>query len=155
GAPGGAFHARRQDHADLRRNEPDPAGRDREAVARRLTDVAPQRGYARSGDAYLGYTVTGAAGVDLLYVANNTIATDCFDEEPHAVHFFERLASFSRLIRYDVRGVGISDRLDPATPPTIDRATQDAVAVMDAVGSERAFVVGEAGGGLVAMELAA
>ena len=117
--------------------------------------MAGKRGYAKSDDGYLGFTVAGDGPIDLVYLNNNTIATDSCDEEPHAVHFFGRLASFSRLIRYDVRGVGVSDPLDPAVPPTIERGARDAAAVLDSVGSERAAFVGEAGGGLIGIELAA
>jgi class 3 adenylate cyclase len=117
--------------------------------------VAERRGYAKSGDAYLGYSVRGDGPIDLVYLNNNTIATDSCEEEPHAVHFFGRLASFTRLIRYDVRGVGISDPLDPARPPTIERSARDAAAVLDAVGSEHAVFAGESSGGLIAVELAA
>lgn len=110
-------------------------------------------GYAKSDNAYLGYSVAGR-GPDLLYVNNNTIAAGSLDEEPHAIRYFDRFAGFSRLIRYDVRGVGTSDPLEAGTPPTVERSARDAVAVLDAVGSERAVIVGEAAGGLVAMQLA-
>ena len=73
------------------------------------------------------------------------------DDEPHWSRFDRRLASFSRLIRFDPSGVGLSDPLGGGSGPTIEGWMQDAVAVLDAVGSSRAALFGVGTGGLVAM----
>jgi class 3 adenylate cyclase len=66
---------------------------------------------------------------------------DAMHEEPSLARFMDRLASFSRLIRFDERGVGMSDSFAPDNPPTLEQWIQDAIAVLDAVGSERAAVL--------------
>src|SRR6185295_17099959 len=72
---------------------------------------------------------------------------------PGAEKYFGRLASFSRLIMFDKRGQGLSDR--PSQPPTIEQSAADARAVLDAVGSERAVVYGVSEGGPMSVLLAA
>src|SRR6266581_7523507 len=69
--------------------------------------------------------------------------------------FHRGLASFSRLIRMDLRGVGLSDPIDPSVPPSLEQWVGDALAVLDAVGSERAALCGADEGALVAMLTAA
>src|ERR1700722_12133640 len=63
------------------------------------------------------------------------------DEEPSMAGFVRRLAAFSRLIRFDQRGVGLSDRGSPSAAPTASDWVEDAVAVLDAVGSSSAAVI--------------
>ena len=75
-------------------------------------------GYAKSGDAHIAYTVTGDGPIDVLVLSSYMIAAEEFAEEPHAAAFDRRLASFCRLIRFDQRGVGLSD------PPDIERRRQ-------------------------------
>jgi class 3 adenylate cyclase len=112
-------------------------------------------GYAKSGGAHLAYSVLGSGVLDLVYVSSFTVSIDSLDEEPHAAHYFRRLASFSRLIRFDVRGIGLSDPIDPADPPTVASAARDLEAVFDACNLERAVVVSDAGGWSAAIEFAA
>jgi pimeloyl-ACP methyl ester carboxylesterase len=69
--------------------------------------------YARSGDAHIAYQVLGEGGPDLLYLSSGTISIDSIDEEPGFARFHRGLASFSRLIRMDLRGIGLSDPIDP------------------------------------------
>jgi class 3 adenylate cyclase len=104
--------------------------------------VESQIQYARSGDLYIAYEVIGRAPLDLLYVTNydSTPTLDNWTAEPVVARWVERLASFSRLILMDVRGVGLSDGITGA--PTIEDAVDDMLAVLDAVGSERAGVLG-------------
>jgi class 3 adenylate cyclase len=116
--------------------------------------VEASHGYARSGGAHLAYSVQGGGAVDLLYVSGFTLSIDSLDEEPHSAHYFRRLASFSRLIRFDARGVGLSDPVDPADPPTVVSAARDLEAVLDACNLPRAVIVADASG-LVAIEFAA
>ena len=68
-------------------------------------------------------------------------------EEPHARAFFERLASFSRLILFDKRGTGLSDPVAIEQLPTLEQRMDDVRAVMDEVGSERAALFGHSEGG--------
>jgi pimeloyl-ACP methyl ester carboxylesterase len=111
--------------------------------------------YARSGDAHIAYQVLGEGGPDLLYLSSGTISIDSIDDEPGFARFHRGLASFSRLIRMDLRGVGLSDPIDPSVPPSLEQWVGDALAVLDAVGSERAALCGADEGALVAMLTAA
>lgn len=111
--------------------------------------------YAKSGDAYIAYQVLGEDGPDLLYLSSGTISIDSVDEEPGFARFHRDLASFSRLIRMDLRGVGLSDPIDPSVPPSLEQWVGDALAVLDAAGSERAALCGADEGALVAMLTAA
>jgi class 3 adenylate cyclase len=117
--------------------------------------VDSSTGYARSGDAHIGYTVEGTGPLDLLYASTFTISIDSYDEEPHAAHYRRRLAAIGRLIRFDARGVGMSDPIDTAHPPTVEGSARDIEAVLDACNIDRAVVVAEAGGGIGAIEFAA
>ena len=112
-------------------------------------------GYARSGSSYIAYSVTGDGPIDVLNLSTYTLSIDSLDEEPHAAHYFRRLASFSRLVRFDLRGIGLSDPMDVESPMTFETYAADALAVLDAVGIERAAVIADTGGGLAAIELAA
>jgi class 3 adenylate cyclase len=96
--------------------------------------------YAKSGDVDIAYQVLGDGPLDLLLYSGSHVPIDCVDEEPSLARFQRRLASFSRLIRFDRRGVGSSDRGSPSAPPTHEQWAQDGLAVLDAVGSERAAV---------------
>jgi class 3 adenylate cyclase len=111
--------------------------------------------YARSGDAHIAYHVLGDGPLDLLYLSSGTISIDSIDEEPGFARFHRDLASFSRLIRMDLRGVGLSDPIDPSVPPSLEQWVGDALAVLDAAGSERAALCGADEGALVAMLTAA
>jgi class 3 adenylate cyclase len=111
--------------------------------------------YARSGDAHIAYQIAGLGPPDLLYLSSGTISIDSIDEEPGFARFHRDLASFSRLIRMDLRGVGLSDPIDPSVPPSLEQWVGDALAVLDAAGSERAALCGADEGALVAMLTAA
>jgi pimeloyl-ACP methyl ester carboxylesterase/class 3 adenylate cyclase len=112
--------------------------------------------YARSGDAHIAYEVEGEAPLDLLELSNGTnISIDETEEEPHWERYVHRLASFSRLIRFDMRGVGLSDPLSPSEAPTLESMIEDALAVLDAAGAERVAVLGPGFGGAAGILLAA
>jgi class 3 adenylate cyclase len=101
----------------------------------------PRTRYAEWGDVDIAYQVFGDGPIDVLVLPGPSIPIDTIDAEPSMYRFHRRLASFSRLIRYDQRGIGLSSRV-----PSIDAMgphywAQDAIAVMDAVGSERATVL--------------
>jgi pimeloyl-ACP methyl ester carboxylesterase len=115
---------------------------------------APTR-YAKSGNAHVAYSVTGEGPATILYVSCFTLSIDSLDEEPHVAQYFQRLAGFSRLIRFDLRGVGLSDPIDLAQELTVDDVARDALAVLDACGTDAAAIVADNGGCPVAIELAA
>lgn len=109
--------------------------------------------YARSGDLHVGYQVIGDGPIDLLALNNGSTIWIDRDDEPHWSRFDRRLASFSRLIRFDPSGLGLSDPFVGGSGPTIEGLVQDALAVLDAVGSSRASLLGVSQGGLAAMLL--
>ncbi len=111
--------------------------------------------YARSSDAHIAYQVLGEGPPDILYLSSGTISIDSIDDEPGFARFHRDLASFSRLIRMDLRGVGLSDPIDPSVPPALEQWVGDALAVLDAAGSQRAALCGADEGALVAMLTAA
>jgi pimeloyl-ACP methyl ester carboxylesterase len=109
--------------------------------------------FARSGDVDIAYRVVGDGPVDLVYVEGAFTHLEVGWELPQYRRWCERLAEFTRLICFDKRGLGMSDRVPGAT--TLEERMDDIRAVMDAVGSERAAVMGESEGGPLAMLFAA
>lgn len=116
---------------------------------------APETRYAKSGDCHIGYQVFGEGPIDLLELNTGTISIDFYDEEPHYERYERRLAAFSRVIRFDPRGIGLSDASPESAPFTLELWTGDALSVLDAAGSERATLVGTGLGGFPALLLAA
>jgi class 3 adenylate cyclase len=98
--------------------------------------------YAESGDVHVAYQVVGDEhlGLDLVLVQGFASHLDLEWEYPPVARFFRGLASFSRLIRFDKRGLGLSDR--NVAPVPLEERMDDVRAVMDAVGSERAVLMG-------------
>jgi class 3 adenylate cyclase len=115
--------------------------------------VAPKTRYARSGDIYIAYQVVGEGPIDLVYVPSWISQVEHYWDEPAVARYFERMASFSRLIMFDRRGSGLSDPV-PGTP-TLEEQIDDVVAVMNAAGSERAAVFAWLEGGAMAALFAA
>ena len=115
----------------------------------------PETRYAKSGDVNIAYQVVGRGPVDLVYVMGWVTNLDYFWEEPSYARFLNRLASFSRLILFDKRGTGLSDRVHESALPTLEQRMDDVRAVMDAVGSERASLLGVSEGGPMAALFAA
>ncbi|HEY2815301.1 MAG TPA: adenylate/guanylate cyclase domain-containing protein [Acidimicrobiales bacterium] len=107
--------------------------------------------YAKRGDGHVAYTVLGEGPIDLLALNTGCNIWIDRDDEQHWSRFDRRLASFSRLIRFDPSGVGLSDPLPGGSGPTIEGWVQDALVVLDAVGSSRVALFGVSVGGLVAM----
>src|SRR4051812_37454246 len=104
--------------------------------------MQPQTKYARSGDYHIAYQVVGDGPVDLVFVPGWVSHLEYQWEHPAVARFNERLASFSRLIMLDKRGTGLSDRVPMHQLPTIEERMDDVRAVMDAVDSERAYLLG-------------
>jgi pimeloyl-ACP methyl ester carboxylesterase len=113
----------------------------------------PETRYAKSGDIYVAYQVMGDGPLDLVLVHGFVSHLDIGLEEPRIVRFYERLASFARLIRFDKRGTGLSDRV--SAMPTLEERMDDVRAVMDAAGSERAALIGFSEGGPMSIFFAA
>ena len=109
--------------------------------------------YARNGDVHIAYTIAGDGPIDLVYTAGTWSNLDVMWEEPRWGRYLDRLSSFSRLIVFDMRGVGLSDR--GKEPPLVEFQMDDLRAVMDAAGSETAAVFGGARGGAMTMLFAA
>jgi pimeloyl-ACP methyl ester carboxylesterase/DNA-binding winged helix-turn-helix (wHTH) protein len=103
--------------------------------------------YVQSGDANIAYQVVGQGDIDLVFVMGWVSHLEYFWEEPHFAAFLDRLASFSRLILFDKRGTGLSDRVPLNQLPTLEQRMEDVHAVLDAVGSERAVLMGVSEGG--------
>jgi len=107
--------------------------------------AAPETHYARSGDVNIAYQVVGDGPLDLVFVMGWVSHLEYFWKEPSFARFLSRLASFSRLILFDKRGTGLSDRVTAL--PTLEERMDDVRAVMEAVGSERAALLGVSEGG--------
>jgi pimeloyl-ACP methyl ester carboxylesterase/DNA-binding winged helix-turn-helix (wHTH) protein len=110
-------------------------------------DWRPETMYARSGEVNIAYQVVGDAPLDLVFVMGWVSHLEYFWREPSFARFLTRLASFSRLILFDKRGTGLSDRVPISRLPTLEQRMDDVRAVMDAVGSERAALIGVSEGG--------
>ena len=113
--------------------------------------MRPVTRYAKSGDVHIAYQVTGAGPLDLVWVPGFVSHLEHDWEEPASARFTERLAAFSRLIRFDKRGTG----LGPCGRPDARAADGRRPAVMDAVGSERAALFGISEGGPMSLLFAA
>ena len=120
-----------------------------------MATVTPRTRYARSGEFSIAYQVLGEGELDLVYVPGYMSHLEVFWEEPAYSRFLHRLASFSRLILLDRLGTGLSDRLPPGEAATLEQRMEDIQAVMDAVGSERAAVLGWSEGGMPCAAFAA
>jgi pimeloyl-ACP methyl ester carboxylesterase/DNA-binding winged helix-turn-helix (wHTH) protein len=107
----------------------------------------PETMYARSGDVNIAYQVVGDAPLDLVFVMGWVSHLEYCWREPSFARFLLRLASFSRLILFDKRGTGLSDRVPINQLPTLEQRMDDVRAVMTAVGSERAALCGVSEGG--------
>ncbi len=115
--------------------------------------MVPTTRYARSGDASIAYQVTGEGPLDLLFLPGWISQVEQLWEAPAMRRFLERLAVFNRVILFDRRGSGLSDRL--AEEQSVELDAQDALAVLDAAGSERAALLTYSTGGVVGVKLAA
>ena len=117
--------------------------------------MGPPTRYARSGDVNIAYQVIGEGPFDLVYVPGWVTNLEYGWESPLVARYYQRLASFSRLILFDKRGTGLSDRVPNTELPTLEQRMDDVRAVMDAVGSERAAVMGHSEGGNMCVLFAA
>jgi class 3 adenylate cyclase/pimeloyl-ACP methyl ester carboxylesterase len=115
--------------------------------------VRPETHYAKSGDVSIAYQVLGDGPFDLVFAPGFVSNVEFGWEEPTLERFYHRLASFCRLIIFDKRGTGVSDRVSGV--PDLETRMDDVRAIMDAVGSERAAVLGYSEGAAMAALFAA
>src|SRR5215213_5234074 len=115
--------------------------------------MAPRTRYARSGDLSIAYQVVGDGAIDLVHVPPFTSHLEYAWEEPSYAHYLRRLATFSRLILFDKRGTGLSDR--SAGIASLEERMDDVRAVMTAAGSARAVIYGVSEGAPLACLFAA
>ncbi len=127
-------------------------------IARRWASVhfrsVPTTSYAKSGQLNIAYQVVGE-GPDLVYVPGWVSNIEIMWDDPVLASFMRRLSTFSRLIVFDKRGTGMSDSVDEANLPSLEDRMDDVRAVMDAVGSERATLLGHSEGGSMSTLFAA
>jgi pimeloyl-ACP methyl ester carboxylesterase len=107
----------------------------------------PETKYCKSGDVFIAYQVVGSGPRDLVLVPPFVSHVELYWEEPSLVRFLHRLASFSRLIVFDKRGTGLSDRVSNNALPDLEQRMDDVRAVLDAVGSQKAALFGPSEGG--------
>jgi len=115
--------------------------------------MKPETNYAKSGDVYIAYQVNGRGPFDLVWAPGTFSHLDMDWEFPMRADFFLKLGKICRLIRFDKRGTGLSDR--PTQMATLEQRTDDIRAVMDAVGLESAVIFGVSEGASMACMFAA
>src|SRR5512146_340493 len=115
--------------------------------------MAPETRYALSGDVHIAYQVTGTGPFDLVFVPGFVTHMELQWRMPGFGEFLDELVSFARLIRFDKRGTGMSDRVSGA--PTLETRMDDVRAVMDAAGSQRAAFYGLSEGAAMSILFAA
>ncbi len=108
----------------------------------------PVTRYAKSGDVHIAYQVFGSGPIDLVFVPGFVSHIENYWDHPDLSRWLLRLSSFARVAIFDKRGTGLSDRVPEA--PSLDLRMDDARAVMDAVGMERAALLGVSEGGPLA-----
>jgi class 3 adenylate cyclase len=122
-------------------------------VKRKTVQVQPETQYARSGEVHIAYQVVGEGQLDLVWIPSLAHHVELSWESPPVARFLVRLAELGRLIVFDKRGTGMSDRVSSDT--TLETRMDDIRAVMDAAGSDRAVVCALGEGGPLAMLFAA
>ena len=115
--------------------------------------MTPETHYAHSDKLSIAYQVVGDGPFGLVMVPGWISNIEVFWEDSRVVRFFEKLAAFSRLILFDKRGTGLSDRSVEAA--TMEERMDDVRAVLDAVGSKRAALLGISEGGPLCILFAA
>ena len=113
----------------------------------------PSTRYAKSGNVHVAYQVFGEGNIDLVFVPGFISNIENYWEEPSFARWLRKLTGFARVITFDKRGTGLSDRVEVL--PAMDERMDDVRAVMDAAGSQRAAVFGLSEGGSLATLFAA
>jgi pimeloyl-ACP methyl ester carboxylesterase/DNA-binding CsgD family transcriptional regulator len=117
--------------------------------------AVPQTRYARSGDVRIAYQVIGNGPVDMVFVPGFISNLELHWEDPDFSHLLQRLGTFTRLIQFDKRGTGLSDRVDAQHLPSLETRMDDVRAVMEAAGSGRAVLLGASEGAPMSILFAA
>ena len=117
----------------------------------------PETRYATTSDGlHIAYQSEGSGPFDLIELSNGTLfSIDATAEQPRWQNYVDRISTFARFIRFDLRGIGLSDPVGSSDPPTVEQWANDSLAVLDAEGVARTAVVGVSFGGLAALLLAA
>ena len=115
----------------------------------------PTTRYAKSGEVRVAYQVVGQGPVDLVFVPGFISNLEIHWEDPGFAHLLRRLGAFARVIQFDKRGTGLSDRVDTHQLPSLETRMDDVRAVMDAAGSRRAVLLGASEGGPMSLLFAA
>ena len=115
----------------------------------------PETTYAKTDEGYVAYQVFGEGPLDIVLIPSWATNVDVMWEEPTLARYLDRLASFGRVICFDKRGSGVSDPVPLSSLPTLEHWLDDLRVVMDAVGSDRAALIGDTEGGPMAMLFAA
>lgn len=115
--------------------------------------MKPDTKYTKSGTVNIAYQVFGSGAIDLVYIPGWVSNIDCMWSCPELVHFLQELGKIARVILFDKRGTGLSDRI--AEFPTLEERMDDIRAVMDAVDSKKAILFGHSEGGSVSALFAA
>lgn len=114
----------------------------------------PETHYATSGDLRIAYQAFGD-GPDLVWVPGWVSQLDLYWEEPALARFLRRLATFARVVVFDRRGIGLSDRVSLGSVPTLEHRMDDIRAVLDDLGARRVAVLGQGYGSPIALLFAA
>ena len=140
---------------EQRRRETEAPVRDDTGTTTPAATPQPRVRYTRSGDVSIAYQVVGEGPLDLVLVHGWVCTFQPGWEDARISSFYRRLASIGRLILFDKRGTGLSDRLSPDRLPDLETRMDDVRAVMDATGSERAILLGISEGGPMSLLFAA
>jgi pimeloyl-ACP methyl ester carboxylesterase/predicted Ser/Thr protein kinase len=112
-----------------------------------VAEAAPVVRYARSGDVNIAYQVFGDGPIDLVFVMGWISHLEWFWREPSFARFLRQLGTFARVVLFDKRGTGLSDRVANDRLPTLEQRMDDVRAVMDEIGSRAAVLCGISEGG--------
>jgi pimeloyl-ACP methyl ester carboxylesterase len=113
----------------------------------------PMTRYAVSGDVNIAYQTMGSGPIDIIMVPGLVSHVEFMHEIAGYTAFLRRLATFARVVTFDKRGQGLSDRISGA--PSLEQRMDDVRAVMDAIGSQRAVIVGFSEGSAMSVLFAA
>jgi pimeloyl-ACP methyl ester carboxylesterase/DNA-binding winged helix-turn-helix (wHTH) protein len=124
-------------------------------TAQTMNPKIPKTRYTRNRDTNIAFQVLGDGPIDLVFVMGWVSHLEYFWTELSFARFLRRSSSFARLILFDKRGTGLSDRVPPSALPTLEERMDDVRAVMNAVGSKRATLCGVSEGGVMSALFAA
>ena len=115
----------------------------------------PETRYAKSGSLNIAFSTCGDGPLDLLMVPGFISHLEYAWREPSLARFLRKLSSFMRVIMFDKRGMGLSDRLPSGRTPTLEERMDDARAVLDAAGATRVVLFAWSEGGPLSIRIAA